>query len=380
MAAKYSYTSLDQASEDALHASRLLQVEERPFHRVTRSLLGKDSLLKWTPPQQLPSPPPDGEEEAQPAPDTEEDAQKRQKFREEILLDFAALESSILRIQLLLASNKRERERYATEKAKILDTAQSVRDNTLHLRSQLVEAQDLLKLRKGYDELATKLIDPKKNLKTRAETREEIGKLEKEIEDLEQESADFEGVWAGRKDAFERVVGEGQAMVRLIKGIKDEPEVEKEDEHMAEAEEGEKGERSRMGTPAPEGSTPMPVAASGGETPLRPEGELGEGGATPRPTNKFLEVEDATRVSSRAESPAVQPDADIEMGEDTAELEPEVKTTGGMEATEEQVKTMEERVEPDEEDIEATGEQVGTPAEGQVATPAQDVSEVMDES
>lgn len=373
-----TYTLLDQPSEDALHATRLLQVEERPFQRVTRNLLGKDSLLRWTPPTQLPSPPPDGDE-AQASHDSDEEERKRQKFREDILLDFAALESSILRIQLTLSSNQRERERYAAEKAKILETAQAVRDNTFELRSQLSEAQRVLGLRKGYDELAAKLIDPAK-LKPRADTQDDIEKLEKEIEDLEQESSDFEGVWAGRKEAFDKVVGEGQAMIKLIKGIKDEPEVEKEGERMDEGgeESGMKGERSRLGTPAPGegGSTPMPTQVSreeGGETPLHPEGaaDSGEGTASPMrgATNKFLDVEDATRVSSRNASPSLQvvegggmervEGVDVEMGDQTTQLEAEVKTDEGMEVQDEQVKTPAEGMEGTEDRVGMGGESIG---------------------
>ncbi|KAK3709019.1 hypothetical protein LTR37_011183 [Vermiconidia calcicola] len=328
--ATHSYTVLpEQSQEDALHATRLLQVEERPFQRVTRNLLGKDSLLKWTPPKQLPSPPPEGGEGAEDATDDRAEADmrsRRQKFREEVLLDFAALESSILRIQLIQSSNARERERYAAEKAKILETAQGVRDNTLNLRNQLADAQRVLELRKGYDELAAKLIDPKKS-KPRADTQEDINKLEKELEDLEQENADFENVWILRREAFDKVVAEGQNLVKVIKGIKDEPEHEKEDERMDDGD-GEKGEeRSRLGTPVPDGRTPMP-ADGGGHTPLRadvdthtprPGGQTPflEGAASPsRPTNKFLDVEDVTRSSSRAGSPmaqASQPQEDVDM-------------------------------------------------------------------
>ncbi|KAK3718011.1 hypothetical protein LTR37_005437 [Vermiconidia calcicola] len=328
--ATHSYTVLpEQSQEDALHATRLLQVEERPFQRVTRNLLGKDSLLKWTPPKQLPSPPPEGDQAEENATDdrAEDDMRsRRQKFREEVLLDFAALESSILRIQLIQSSHARERERYAAEKAKILETAQGVRDNTLNLRNQLADAQRVLELRKGYDELAAKLIDPKKS-KPRADTQEDINKLEKELEDLEQENADFENVWMGRREAFDKVVAEGQNLVKVIKGIKEEPEHEKEDERMEDGD-GEKGEgRSRLGTPVPDGRTPM-AADGGGHTPLRadvsahtprPGGEtpLLEGAASPsRPTNKFLDVEDATRSSSRAGSPmaqASQPQGDVDM-------------------------------------------------------------------
>lgn len=314
---------------DALHATRLLQVEERPFQRVTRNLLSKDSHLKQ-PPRQLPSPPPEGGEA--PATEAPDDAQK-QKYREEILLDFAALESSITRIQLIQSSNQRERERYAAEKAKILQTAQAVKDNTTELRAQLAEAQRVLDLRKGYDRLAAKLINPDK-LKPRDQTKDDIAKTEKEIEDLQQENADFEGTWITRREAFDRVVNEGQAMIRVIKGIK-EPEEEKDDPLDGSGEEGAK-DTSRVGTPAPDSSTPTHNGL-GGRTPLPESGDAGD----LRPMNKFLDVEDATRASSRIGSPSVRAidpsQDDVEMTEES--LEPQPKDSRGMEATVDQVIT-----------------------------------------
>lgn len=357
-----SGASTNMNHSDALHATRLLHVEERPFQRVSQRLLGKDSLLKHSP-RQLPSPPPEGGESE---PNPEDEAAKREKLREEILLDFAALESSILRIQLIESSNARERERYAAEKAKIMATAQAVKDNTHELRDQLAEAQRVLDLRKGYDELANTLIQSKK-LKSRPETREDITKLEKEIEDLEQESADFEGIWVGRREAFDKVVAEGQSLIKVIKGIKDEPEPEK-DETMEDGEDGPgtKGERSRMGTPRPDGSTPMPGESTplpGGSTPVPGFGEqtpLPEGGASPeRAVNKFLDVEGSgTGTSSQVGSPMIRPEegqTDVEMDGEQTQLdesgqEGKVETQEGME--------META-----EGSESESEQAATPAE-----------------
>ena len=154
------------------------------------------------------------------------------------------------------------------------------------------------------------------------------------IEDLQQESADFGGVWQGRREAFERVVVEGRSLVNVIKGIKDEPEPEK-DEAMDEGEDGPgtKGERSRMGTPMPEGTplagestpvpgggTPIPADVLGARTPMEESEE--------RPTNKFLDVEglDTRANSSRNGSPALVPSegqGEVEMGEEQALDEPE---------------------------------------------------------
>ena len=99
-----------------------------------------------------PTPPPDDADEGT-ATAAEAEKQKRleqwRHFREDVTLDFAAFESSIARIQFLLTSNEKERERYAAERLRILATMEAVRGNTGELRSQLEEAQRLLALRKA---------------------------------------------------------------------------------------------------------------------------------------------------------------------------------------------------------------------------------------
>ncbi|KAK3652096.1 hypothetical protein LTR56_005227 [Elasticomyces elasticus] len=343
---QHSYAFLpEQSQEDALHPKRLLAVEERAFQRVQRNLLGPSSLLRQLP-THLPSPPPESTSNNDESP-----SEKLENFRTDVLLDFAALESSLRRIQLLHTSNQRERERYAAEKAKILETADAVRANTVELRGQLVEAQRVLELRKGYDGLAAGILDDKK-IKGREETGEEIRGLEKEIEELGVEGGEYENIWIGRRQQFERTVAEGEAMRRLIKGVRDEPEGE-EDQNMVEgSEDVTRGEGSRLGTPMLEGRTPLRVD-DGSQTPM--QGSLLEGGAgTPaRPVNRFLEVEGAAGgMGSAAGSPllqAVDPTADVEMAE-TLEVPQPVKASTGLEASVEQV------LEPAEGDAEGMDE------------------------
>jgi hypothetical protein len=246
------------------------------------------------------------------------DPSRVQRFREDVLLDFANLESSITRIQLVLSSNARQRERYAAEKAKILETAQAVRDNTVELRANLEDAQEALERRKGYDEMATKILNDKK-LQSRDEAKAEIEKLEKEIEDLQQESAEYETTWVSRREQFDNIVREGEAMIKQIKGIKDDPEPEKDDENMEDSEgEDETGKDVMSGsnTPAHDGRSPRPTDA-GDSTPMQDSGDAGDG--TPaRPANKFLGIDDATRPNSRVSSPLAQPAQlpdDIDMAE-----------------------------------------------------------------
>lgn len=293
------------AFPDALHASRLINIEERAFQRVSKALLGKGSTIRPAA-AHYPSPPPESEDVEG---DGHPSADQLQSFREHVLLDFAALESSIIRIQLIHTSNDRERQRFAAEKAKILETAQAVRDNTIELRAQLAEAQRILELRKGYDELANKILDDQK-LRSRDESRQEIEKLEKEIEDLQNESGEYEGTWVTRREQYDRLTSEGSAMIRLIRGIKDEPEDGDKDEETEEGEDG-KDQPSRAGSEAPDGRTPRPNDL-GDSTPMPDHGET----QSSTPANKFLEIDDIPRNSSRVASPLSQPvdhDADTDM-------------------------------------------------------------------
>ena len=120
-------------------------MEEKAFKRITKRLLAHNSLFAPLPPRLPPSPPPENAPANESAISEEQEQRDRlegyRQFREDVLLDFAAFEGSIIRIQLLLSSNARERERYAAEKLRIQATAQEVRDNRASLRVQLGEAQ-----------------------------------------------------------------------------------------------------------------------------------------------------------------------------------------------------------------------------------------------
>ena len=179
-----------------------------------------------------------------------------------MLLDFAAFEASVARIQFLCTSNEQERERYAVEKVKILDTAHAIRQSTTDLRSQLEEAQKLLALRKTYDELAEK-ITGNRMLRPREDQYTQIEKLELEIAALEQESRDYAHTWAERREQFGRIVEEGRQMLRIIRDEKEEAERKEGMQGRSDVDEGEgPGSRaaSHAGTPRPE---------QGGATPLR---------------------------------------------------------------------------------------------------------------
>ncbi|KIV77411.1 hypothetical protein PV11_09208 [Exophiala sideris] len=290
------FTLLDQVEEDKLHATRLLGIEERPFRRLTKRLLAPTTpinsfLSRKSEPEESAA------EDADTDPDTasqnEQFLKDIQRFREDVILDFAAFESSIARIQFLRAANERERERYISEKAKIERTAEEVRHSTSSLRSQLDEAQRTLAIRKTYDVLADE-ITKNAALKPRDEQHVNIEKLKAEIEELERESQEHNQAWLERREQFGKVVSEG---MRLRRVIRDEKEPEK-DEEGAEQEQEEVNEDdddqenmlgvdrardglSNAGTPRPMHDASTPLADLRGSNAMTPT-TLPETGTTPR--------------------------------------------------------------------------------------------------
>lgn len=244
----------------ALHKSRLLNVEEKPFKRISKRLLEPEKSIISSLPTLPPTPPPDASAADEEASSREEDKQheveKQTQWREDALLDFAAFESSIIRIQLLFISNEKERERYAAEKLNIQANAQTVRDNTADLRIQLEEAQRTLALRKEYDVLAEK-ITSNRHLKPREEQHMNLDKLNAEIADLEQESQEYATIWNRRREQFDKIIDQTTEMQRQIKDEKE--EVERR-EGMEEDDEEQRGSISGNATPRPSetgGATPM---------------------------------------------------------------------------------------------------------------------------
>ncbi|KAL8784608.1 MAG: hypothetical protein Q9213_003863 [Squamulea squamosa] len=310
-----SYAILDQAEEgqlvkassglifsnqltiDSLHKSRLLNVEEKPFKRITKRLLAPTSLIA-VPPILPPTPPPDASaaDEAAAAHEIQKQQQldTHRQWREDALLDFAAFDSSIVRIQFLLTSNIRERERYAAEKLKIQAAAQAVRDNTAELRVQLEEAQKTLSLRKEYDQLAEKITN-NPLLRPRAEQHANLEKLNEEIADLERESMEYAQTWSERREQFGKIIEEGMQLRRLIRDEKE--EVERREGMEDDGEEGDtESQRERnsgVGTPRPE---------AGGVTPLQdhdmesPEGNSQVREKSPLRSEQVMDDVDRPRV------------------------------------------------------------------------------------
>lgn len=303
-----SYQILDQREEDELHKSRLLNVEEKPFKRITKRLLTPGSLVSA--PNKLLTPPPDNTDEVAGLQESELQKQldERRQFREDVLLDFAAFDSSIARIQFLRDSNERERERYRADKQRILETAQAVKDNTAQLRIQLDEVKATMEQRKKFDKLAEKITN-NKLLRPREDQEANLRKLEEECKELQRESQAYGETWKERREQFGRIVEEGMQLRRLIRDEKE--EVERREGMDGEEEDGEVGEDSRGG------QTPKHSSLSGNATP-RPDAPVETSqntGLKPRPaaSGSFSRSESVT--NSRAPSPAPSDIARAERGD-----------------------------------------------------------------
>lgn len=229
-------------------------MEEKPFKRITKRLLAPAALV-FNPITLPPTPPPDANAADEQAAAHEHEMQRQldeqRQWREDVLLDFAAFESSISRIQFLLTSNIKQRERYAAEKIQIENTAQAVRDNTVDLRNQLQEAQQTLALRKEYDDLAEK-ITSNRLLKPREEQQQNLGKLHNEIAELERESTEYARTWAERREQFGKIIEEGMQMRRLIRDEKEEVERREGMQGQDDADDDQKSRASGRNTPRPE--------------------------------------------------------------------------------------------------------------------------------
>ncbi|KAK8088945.1 hypothetical protein PG997_003906 [Apiospora hydei] len=269
------YDLLDQHDEDELHKNRQLPVETRPFQRVSKHV-----ALAKLPATKLPTPPPEG------APEAQQDGASAASsgymgqvhgqaatMKEDIQLDFAAFDSTITRLQFLATANERERERYATDRSKILETMEAVRSSNASLRTQLDEARATLAQRKSFDELADR-ITSNRMLRPRAEQAVNLDKLAEECDELQRESETYGVTWRERKEQFDKLVGEGVNLLRLIRDEKE--EVERR-EGMDE-EDGDDDENSNNNNNTPGGGKPG-GSQSGNGTPAR----QGDGNNTPRP-------------------------------------------------------------------------------------------------
>jgi hypothetical protein len=339
-----SWGLLDDKEENELHKSRLLNVEEKPFKRITKRLNTLHSLTIARA-RQEPTPPPETNGVAQqqqqqqqrddtPSAGSSSDAAlDLTQLKEDITLDFAAFDSSIARLQFLLTANERERERYTAERQRITATSQSVRDNTAQLRGQLEQARTTLEQRRKFDVLAD-AITSNAALRTRGEQAANLRKLQDEIAELEAEREAYGVTWHERREQFARIMDESMRLRRLIRDEKEEVERrEGMDDDEAGATPRPSGMGSREGSPRAEdrlgapksgaesgdAGTPRPVSA-GGRTPARDSpapGQEGHSFAAKRATllgASFSQI--GSEMGSREGSVEKEARGEAEEGED----------------------------------------------------------------
>ncbi|KAI8954157.1 Tho complex subunit 7-domain-containing protein [Xylaria longipes] len=271
---------LEEREETELHKTRLLAVEERPFKRLTKRLVAPGTFTN--PSKKLPTPPPDNSnaDAADGSPSNVDIA----ALKEDIILDFAAFDSAIARLQFLATANAAEREHYASARLRILNTMESVREGNAQLRVRLDEARETLAQRRKFDELADK-ITSNRMLRTRAEQHINLAKLAEECEELRRESEAYGDTWRERREQFERLVDEGRRLRALIRDEKE--EVERREGMDSDAEDGEavptpgKGIASGNATPHPENGAVSSSKGDAGNATPRPDSSRDE--RTPRP-------------------------------------------------------------------------------------------------
>lgn len=245
-----SWELLDPESELELHKSRLLNVEEKPFKRITKRLSSISSAVSQA------------TNSSNGATKGENDANTLH-LQEELTLDFAAFDSNIARLQFLHDANERERIRYDADKQRILDECQAVRDKNTQLREHLDEARATLAQRKKFDELAEK-ITSNRLLRPREDQIANLAKLEEECKELERESETYSATWKERRDQFNRIMEEGMLLRRQIRDEKE--EVDRREGMNEGTEDDGDGERA----------APTPRNEPSGNATPRPDGEKGD--------------------------------------------------------------------------------------------------------
>ncbi|KAI2601925.1 Tho complex subunit 7-domain-containing protein [Hypoxylon sp. NC1633] len=322
---------LEEREETELHKTRLLNVEERPFKRLSKRLVAPGAFTSQS---KLPTPPPDSTNEQEAASSSTLDTSA---MKTDTVLDFEAFDAQILRLQLLVTANALERERYGSDRVRILETMEAVREGNLRLRVQLEEARATLALRCTFDELADK-ITSNRMLRPRAEQATNLAKLAEECEDLHRESETYAGTWRERREQFGRLVDEGKRLRTLINAEKE--EVERREGMDSDAEDGEQasstpgkgGLVSGNATPHPEsGSGPVSTKGDGGSATPRPDspgGATTEASLKPRP--------DATGSFSRAGSQASTYRAESQQPKDDGPEEGEDVEMGGSSTLQQQ--------------------------------------------
>ncbi|KAK1994679.1 tho complex subunit 7 [Colletotrichum falcatum] len=311
-----SWDLLEDKEEQELHKTRLVNIEEKPFKRITKRLVTITTIANSQLKQQPTPPPEDANGEGQAGGETRQEAAAKMlreidQIKDDLTLDFAAFDSSIARLQFLLDANVRERERYKADQQRILEECQSVRGNNARLREQLEGARATLAQRKEYDKLANALMA--KGLRPRGEQESNLKKLEEEIRDLERESETYAVTWRERRDQFSKIMDEGMLLRRQIRDEKE--EVERREGMNEDGEED--GEASRGGNVSSGNVTPHPDSGAVPRPTSDGQSEEHADGLKPRPGGSGSFSRSGSAVPSQSGTPHPQHDDDeIEEGED----------------------------------------------------------------
>ncbi|PNY20663.1 THO complex subunit mft1 [Tolypocladium capitatum] len=316
---------LDERSESDLHKSRLLNVEEKPFKRITKRLASISSAVSNA------SGAREGRNGTQPSALVNASGDSLQ---EDLTLDFAAFDSSIARFQFLHDANRRERDRYMTDQRRILAECQAVRASNAALRERLDAARATLAQRQKFDELADK-ITSNRLLRPREDQVVNLAKLEEECRELERESQTYSETWKERRDQFNRIMEEGMMLRRLIRDEKEEVDRrEGMNEGGEDDADGDKEGQTPRNAPSDgdsqpkvtesDAETPRPVSSCGALTPSRdtpaPDKPRARSSLSKDATRR-LEAQDAPTPSDQAADGGPRDDVEMEEGEDGEEGE-----------------------------------------------------------
>lgn len=303
-----SWDLLDDKDEADLHKARLLNVENKPLRRLLDRLTIVASVVSSTIPLRGLDNPISPETTN---PDFEQ-------LRQDITLDFAAFDSTILRLQSLHDANIRERDRYKVDQDRILLESESARAKNALLRQQLDGARATLAQRKQFDAMAER-ITSNRLLKPRDDQLVNLAKLEEECRELERESETYSLTWRERRDQFNRIMEEGMMLRRQIRDEKE--EVDRREGMNEGGEDGTPAPESRGGTPAPDtdkanndGETPQPAASNAG-TPSRDSPGLSHLRPAAGPLGSLPRI--GSRGPSRSVTPMPREDGEDEEMEDT---------------------------------------------------------------
>ncbi|KAG6010673.1 hypothetical protein E4U21_005172 [Claviceps maximensis] len=270
-----SWDLMDEKSEAELHKSRLLNVEEKPFKRITKRLSSVSSVVS-TATRRNASTQNGGSDGGETGNRVGQD-----NLKEDLTLDFAAFDSSIARLQFLHHANQRERERYAADQQRILAECQAVRTSNGQLREQLESARATLSQRKKFDDLAEK-ITSNRLLRPREDQLANLSKLDEECKELERESETYKETWKERREQFNRIMEEGMMLRRQIRDEKE--EVDRREGMNEEGEDEADGDRDGT-TPRPDPSGEATPRPDGDALPPTKRGDNEEGGNDEEATN-----------------------------------------------------------------------------------------------